>query len=62
MKKADISPHLHLHKTLGPTKTDAHHCKTLKNKLTNKYIDKIQNIKKIKHKNWMELTDDQINK
>ena len=41
MKKADISPHLHLHKTLGPTKTDAHHCKTLKNKLTNKYNDKI---------------------
>ena len=41
MKKADISSHPHLHKTLGPTKTDTHHCKTLKNKLTNKYIDKI---------------------
>ena len=41
MKKAHISSHPHLHKTLGPTKTDTHHCKTLKNKLTNKYIDKI---------------------
>ena len=34
--------HLHLRKALGPTKGHAHHCKTLKNKLTNKYIDKIQ--------------------
>ena len=31
-----------MHKILGPTKGDAHHCKTLKNKIMNKYIDKIQ--------------------